>query len=391
MKIAILGPYTFPDNYSIKDVFSSDEKFYFNNEHTHPWISNLARGLAKIGGNEIHIIMLIPGIKSDKKVLLNDVYYHFLKTTSKTIQALSLLNSNKIKVHRYFRNLNPDIVHGQSRGRDSYLAVTSGFPNVITNHGQIDEHYDALGYKKDLKYKIAKRFESKVNRKMKWCITVSPNCTDDCKKYISENNIIQIDNPVNYLFFEEYNLKFKNKIIYIGNITRLKRVLELVKAIELTEKTELLIIPNIIDSDYFQVLKSYVEHHNLTNRIKFTAKLSQDKLAPEIAECTALCLPSAYESFGMVLAEAMAVGIPVIAGMAGGMSYVVKNNETGFLIETDNVKQLAERIEYLAGNKNKAVEMGKNARAEAFKRWHPDIVAEKTYEVYKKVLRMYDA
>jgi glycosyltransferase involved in cell wall biosynthesis len=90
----------------------------------------------------------------------------------------------------------------------------------------------------------------------------------------------------------------------------------------------------------------------------------------------------------MVLAEAMAVGIPVIASNTGGMNYVVKNSETGFLVETDNINQLAERISYLVKNKNVAVEMGKKARAEAITRWHPDIVANKTNEVYKKVLEM---
>ena len=39
-------------------------------------------------------------------------------------------------------------------------------------------------------------------------------------------------------------------------------------------------------------------------------------------------------------------------------------------------------------NKNEAIGMGKKARIEAISRWHPDVVAEKTYEVYKKVLKV---
>lgn len=385
MKIAILGPYTFPDDYSIKDYLSSEEKFYHNNEHTHPWISNLALGLSKIKGNDVHIIMLIPGISKDKILKLDNVNYHLLKTTPKTNQIVSFFNSNKNKVHKYLKKINPDIVHGQSRGRDSYFAVTSGYPCVITNHGQVNEHFIALN-KKNIQFRIAKRFENKVNCKMNWCISVSPNCTEDCKKYIPESKIFQIDNAINYLFFKEYTLKYQNRIIYIGNITKLKRVFDLVKAIEIVRDAELWIISNVVDKVYFYEIKSYIENNNLLKKVTFIKKLKQDELAMKIADCTALCLPSAYESFGMVLAEAMAVGIPVIASNVGGIPYVVKDKETGFLFETGNIKELSGKIEYLIKNKNEAIKMGKSAKEDARKRWHPDIVAEKTFEVYKKVL-----
>jgi len=385
MKIAILGPYTFPYNYSIKDFLSPGEKFYHNNEHTHPWISNLAQGLANIKGNDVNIIMLIPGILKDRILRLDNINYHLLKTTSKINQVFSFFHSNKNKVHKYIKKINPDIIHGQSRGRDSYFAITSGYPCVITNHGQVEEHYIALN-KKNIQYRIGKRFENKVNKKIKWCIAVSPNCKEDCKKYVPKSNIFQIDNAINYLFFKEYNLKFQNKIIYIGNITKLKRVFDLVKAIELVKDAELCIISNVVDKDYFYEIKSYIENNNLLKRITFIKKLSQDELALKIADCTALCLPSAYESFGMVLAEAMAEGIPVIASNVGGIPYVVKDKETGFLFEPGNIKELSEKIEYIIKNKNEAKKMGMTAKEEARKRWHPDIVAEKTFAVYKKVL-----
>lgn len=387
MKIVILGPYTFPYNYSIKDFLLPEEKFFHNNEHVHPWISNLALGLSKIKENDVHVIMLIPGIFKDRELMLDEVHYHLLKTTPKVNQVFSLFKSNRNKVHKYINRINPDIVHGQSRGRDSYFAVTSGYPCVITNHGQVEEHFKALN-KNNLQYRIAKRLENRVNENMKWCISVSPNCTDNCKKYVCESNIYQIDNAINYLFFKEYNLEYRNKIIYVGNITKLKRVFDLVKAIEIVRDAELNIISNVIDYDYFYEIKSYIENNNLLKRVTLLKKLSQDELALKIAECTALCLPSGYESFGMVLAEAMAVGIPVLASKVGGIPYVVNNEETGFLFEPGNIKELAGKIEYIIKNKNEAIKMGKSANEEARKRWHPDIVAEKTNEVYKKVLNL---
>lgn len=49
-------------------------------------------------------------------------------------------------------------------------------------------------------------------------------------------------------------------------------------------------------------------------------------------------LPSHFETFGLVLAEGMAMGKPAIAFSVGGTPEIVKDGETGFLVEKDNEK-----------------------------------------------------
>ncbi|MFR6111562.1 MAG: glycosyltransferase [Dialister invisus] len=58
-------------------------------------------------------------------------------------------------------------------------------------------------------------------------------------------------------------------------------------------------------------------------------------------------LPSRFETFGLVLAEGMAMGKPAIAFSVGGTPEIVKDGETGFLVEKDNEKELYERIKQL--------------------------------------------
>ena len=63
-------------------------------------------------------------------------------------------------------------------------------------------------------------------------------------------------------------------------------------------------------------------------------------------------LPSRYETFGIVLIEAMACGIPVIATKCGGPEEIV-TDETGLLIEKDNPEELALAIKNIWANPGK--------------------------------------
>jgi glycosyltransferase involved in cell wall biosynthesis len=146
------------------------------------------------------------------------------------------------------------------------------------------------------------------------------------------------------------------------------------------------IISTTQSGDYFNSLRDYIYANHLDDRIKMLGPKNPMEIAEELKVCLALCLPSVYESFGMVLAEAMAMGKPVIASNVGGIPYLVKDGYNGFLIEPGNIEQMVEKITFLMANKKIAAEMGQNGRNEALKRWHPDKIAEKTMDVYKKVL-----
>ncbi len=387
MRIMILGQFTFPEKLSIKDFLDEDEPLYHSVSHPHPWISNLAQALARINNNEVHVFMMIGDIKKDRLIKYEGVDYHLIKSTPIPLKALTFFKSNKWKIHRLIKEINPDIVHGQSRGRESYFAVSSGFPCVVTNHGQIEEHYNALlNGKKNIEYFIYKWKENRVNKRMRYCIGVSPNCTKDCLKFLPKENVFLIDNAVNPVFFANYNVTYDNTILFAGSVSNRKKTMELVKAIEKVKEAELHIATFTNSGKYYNKVNEYIEDHNLSDRIKFLGMKNQEELAEEMSKCLAVCLPSTYESFGMVLAEAMAVGKPVIGSNVDGIRHVIKDNITGFLVEPGNADQIADKISFLINNKRMARKMGQNAKQEALHRWHPDIVAKKTYEVYKEIL-----
>jgi len=76
--------------------------------------------------------------------------------------------------------------------------------------------------------------------------------------------------------------------------------------------------------------------------VTFLGRRSQEALPYYYASADVVVMPSLYESFGMVALEAMACGTPVVASDVGGLSYIVRNGETGFLVPESDPRALAD-------------------------------------------------
>jgi D-inositol-3-phosphate glycosyltransferase len=83
----------------------------------------------------------------------------------------------------------------------------------------------------------------------------------------------------------------------------------------------------------------------LDNLVVFIGSRSQDDLPYYYSASVACVMPSLYESFGMVALEAMACGTPVIASRVGGLTFTVRDGETGFLVPERDPKALADKLE----------------------------------------------
>ena len=70
-----------------------------------------------------------------------------------------------------------------------------------------------------------------------------------------------------------------------------------------------------------------------------------------------------FEGFGIVYLEANLYGKPVIAGRSGGVSDAVINNETGILVDPENINEVASAIKLLVNNEPERLRLGKNGRA----------------------------
>jgi len=386
MRIAILSPLTLPTGTDFAELISG-QPLANKKVHPHPWVANLAYGLGQLG-HEVHVITLTSNITKDISFIHKKVNYHLLRSTPKRFRIFTLNFFDNKKIQRFLNNLKPDIVHGQGRQTEGLSAVKSNYPSIITSHGEIAN--ELMSYKKNIKYRVKKYFENKVNKKMRFAIGVSPTTTADLKRFLPDSHVFLIDNALDPIFFDEYKLEWNPTVFYVGAISQRKRVLELIKAIEQLKNIKLHIATQTPeDNIFYKTIIEYVNTNKLNDKIIFLGNLAPKQVAIEQSKCLCTVLASNFESFGMPLAEAMSIGKPVIGSRVGGIPYLIDDNKTGFLIESGNVEQIKEKVNFFNNNIEKTKIMGKIAYENAFKRWHPVSVAKKTIEVYKKVITEY--
>jgi glycosyltransferase involved in cell wall biosynthesis len=87
------------------------------------------------------------------------------------------------------------------------------------------------------------------------------------------------------------------------------------------------------------------------------------------------------EPFGMILAEAMACGLPVVASRSGGIPEVVQDGRTGLLVDPGDVDGLAAAIDRIFDNRELAARMGVAARARAEELFDWEHVAGRVAEI----------
>jgi len=102
-------------------------------------------------------------------------------------------------------------------------------------------------------------------------------------------------------------------------------------------------------------------------------------------------MPSLKEGLGVAALEAMACGLPVIAGSTGGLREVVIHNETGLLVQPGNATALADALTVLAETPAERLAMGASARERAVTRFGMELMARRTLELYRKILASREA
>lgn len=126
----------------------------------------------------------------------------------------------------------------------------------------------------------------------------------------------------------------------------------------------------ITDQKYKKEIDDYVKMHDLQHQVRYMGITSDTNSI--LSKSDIFAFPSAYEGFGLTLAEANAAGIPAIGfSYAPAVNELIKSGETGFLV--DNEQMFAEKMSLLMKDKELRVKMGAAAR-EAMRAYAPNIV-----------------
>jgi D-inositol-3-phosphate glycosyltransferase len=185
-------------------------------------------------------------------------------------------------------------------------------------------------------------------------------------------------------------------LLFIGRLQPLKGINTLLRVAQEVRRVhadvQVLVVGGGVDAQdhheaqELQRLQALAARLQLSQQVRFIKAQPQGVLAQYYAAADVFVMPSHYESFGMVVLEAMACGTPVVASRVGGLASTVLHGQTGFLAPVGDVQAFAQAILRLLAVPSLWQEMSHAAcrRAQTFA-W-PHIV-ERTLRLYRRLLR----
>ncbi|KZM53985.1 N-acetyl-alpha-D-glucosaminyl L-malate synthase BshA [Geobacillus stearothermophilus] len=158
----------------------------------------------------------------------------------------------------------------------------------------------------------------------------------------------------------EYGISEQEKVvIHVSNFRKVKRVPDVVRAFAIVRRhmpAKLLLVG---DGPEMTVVCRLVKELGLNGDVRFLGK--QDKLEELYSISDVMMLLSEKESFGLVLLEAMACGVPCIGTAIGGIPEVIEDGKSGFLCPLGDVEEAARRTLMLLTDRRLHQEMARQA------------------------------
>lgn len=203
----------------------------------------------------------------------------------------------------------------------------------------------------------------------------------------SDNPVIAKAKEIVTFISDKFLRKNRLDLIFVGGLDKahyFKGIEILLNALFLLEpKTWRLKI--VGDGDLKARYEAQCRSLNLEGRVEFCGRLSEAELIRELQNSDLLVLPSinSNEAFGIVLIEALACGVPVIASDLPGVRRVFSDREQGLLFKTGDINDLKNKLEFIIRNEDKRKQMALAARKLAEDEYDLKIMAADLKKIFK--------
>lgn len=349
--------------------------------------NNLCHELVNMDNVDLHVIA--PSNEKAQQVEVRDgITIHWLTQSNKIPGFITYWTSYRRSIHQCLEKINPDITHFQGVAG---WALGYKKPYVLTIHGIAEK--DVLfssGRLRYLRYKIVSWVERAARKKCNNIILISPYVMDELKGQV-KGNYWSIENPVTQDFFDISRNQSKQIILYVGRVKEIKNVTGLIRAFHKVHQNipdaQLRIGGPLDEGSYGTDCIALVNELQLPDAVKFLGPLNRAALLDELSHALCLALVSHQEVAPMVVEEAMAAGVPIVASRICGLPFMINEGKTGFLVDQNNENEIADRLQrILKNNDDYTVSMSKESRKVAIERFHSRSVATKTMRVYQKAI-----
>ncbi len=167
-------------------------------------------------------------------------------------------------------------------------------------------------------------------------------------------------------------------LLYVGRLSDEKQIEHIRPALTSLPKTRLVLVGD-------GPARASLERTFADLPVSFMGFLRGERLSQAYASADIFVFPSRLETFGLVVIEAMAAGLPVVASRVGGVSDIVREGETGYTFESGDTRALTEGIRKIAAKRDNMRRMGAQARAYAETlSW--DAIMDEVIELYAALI-----
>ncbi len=187
------------------------------------------------------------------------------------------------------------------------------------------------------------------------------------KKFIVNNGIEISKNQSSVNQSSKNKNTDKLQLLFLSNLLISKGIMTFLESIALLQKE------NKVDSNLYYVtiigrnaeitsveINDFIKKNNLININYLGPKYDDDK-EKILNEKSILVFPSKNDAFPLVILEAMKYGIPVISSDEGGISDIIIEEKTGFIIEDINAEKIVNKVKYLIETPEKFDQMSENS------------------------------
>lgn len=250
-----------------------------------------------------------------------------------------------VYILKVLRRIEPDIIHTNLFQPRVYTTLAKLF---YKHSLLITQKHSIVNPQKHNIFILFEMISILLNKKV---IAISESVKKSLTKFefIPQNKILVLPNCIDYETYKKnsdrYSIRNKNEIV-IGTVGRLEKV-KGIKYLLLAMKIILAKFPHIRleiigDGSQSENLKKITEKLGISNSVKFFGKFTD--VIPFYNKMDIFVLPSILEGFGIVLLEAMASGLPVVATNVDGIREVVIQGESGILIPPKNPDAIAKAV-----------------------------------------------
>jgi glycosyltransferase involved in cell wall biosynthesis len=347
----------------------------------------LLQGFTQLKDVEVHVISCTRVPMQSPEKLAPNIYFHSLLVPK--IGWLSSFYQGCIRaVRKKLREIQPDIVHGQGTERDCAIsAVFSGFPNVLTIHGNLRLIAKVNGVKPFSYPWLAAKLEGFTIPRSQGVVCIT-HYTECAVADLAKRTWV-VPNAVDSSFFQvdaQPPPEKAPRILCVGHVCLRKNQNAFIRALDSLaqqRKFEILFLGQTVagqayDDEFLRLVRErpWCVYGGIADR---------EQLKQHLREATALALPSLEDNCPMVVLEAMAARVPVVAAKVGGIPDLIEDGVTGFFCDSKDARSMSGALARVLANAAIAA-LAKRAKEEALRRFHPKSVTSQHVSIYEEVL-----